>query len=99
MNLNDQCREAISQIYDPEIPVNIYDLGLIYGVQMIDEVLIITMTLTTPMCPVADSLPLEVEAVCRAIVGVTDVRVDLVFDPIWNMDMVTEAGKLELGLF
>jgi len=90
--------DALSQIYDPEIPVNIYELGLIYDVQVADngDVQVI-MTLTTPHCPVAESMPGEVETRVRDVVGVNDVKVELVWDPPWDMTMMSEAARLELG--
>lgn len=89
---------ALSEIYDPEIPVNIYELGLIYDVDItgMNEVRI-QMTLTSPHCPVAESLPAEVEQKARDVEGVTDVAIDLVWDPPWTPDRMSEAAKLELG--
>lgn len=90
--------EAISSVYDPEIPVNIYELGLIYGVEVKpDGNVDVAMTLTSPMCPVAESLPGEVEMRIRDVAGVNDVEIDLVWDPPWHPDMMSEAAKLELG--
>jgi FeS assembly SUF system protein len=90
--------EALRGIYDPEIPVNIYDLGLIYKIEASASGDIkITMTLTTPNCPVAGSMPAEVERRARAVEGVRDVTVDLVWDPPWSKDMMSEAARLELG--
>ncbi len=92
--------EALRNIYDPEIPVNIYDLGLIYEVTADqDGVVNIQMTLTSPACPVAGSLPGEVQAKARQVEGVSDAKVELVWDPAWNMDMMSEEAKLELGFF
>ncbi|MCP5059880.1 MAG: DUF59 domain-containing protein [bacterium] len=89
----------IHTVYDPEIPVDIYELGLIYEVESDDsgEVRIV-MTLTSPMCPVAETLPPEVEAKARAVEGVTDVMLDLVWEPPWSPSMMSEAAKLELGM-
>jgi FeS assembly SUF system protein len=86
-------------IYDPEIPVNIFELGLVYDVR-IDEsgVVGIVMTLTSPMCPVAEILPVEIETRTREIEGVRDVCIDLVWDPPWNPEMMSEAARLELGM-
>jgi FeS assembly SUF system protein len=86
-------------VYDPEIPVNIYELGLVYDVQ-VDESdgIRVVMTLTSPMCPVAESLPVEIETRAREIEGVRDVRIDLVWDPPWDPDMMSEAARLELGM-
>lgn len=90
--------EALSTVYDPEIPVNIYELGLIYDLDVsADGQVKIAMTLTSPACPVAGSLPGEVEAKVRDIEGVNDVAVDLVWDPPWTPDRMTEAARLELG--
>ncbi len=91
--------EMIHTVYDPEIPVDIYELGLIYEVESDDsgEVRIV-MTLTSPMCPVAETLPPEVEAKARAVEGVTDVMLDLVWEPPWSPSMMSEAAKLELGM-
>ena len=89
----------IKKIYDPEIPVNIYDLGLIYKV-MVDEKnkVNIDMTLTSPNCPVAESLPTDVKNNVLKMEDVTDVELNLVWDPPWNKDRMTEAAKLELNL-
>ena len=86
-------------VYDPEIPVNIFELGLVYDVQA-DESgdLHIVMTLTSPMCPVAEMLPVEIETKAREIEGVRDVRIDLVWDPPWDPEMMSEAARLELGM-
>jgi FeS assembly SUF system protein len=86
-------------VYDPEIPVNIFELGLVYDVR-IDEsgVVGIVMTLTSPMCPVAEILPVEIEAKTREIEGVRDAWIDLVWDPPWNPEMMSEAARLELGM-
>lgn len=90
---------ALSEIYDPEIPVNIYDLGLIYGVEITDEASVaVTMTLTTPHCPVAESMPGEVELRVCAVPGVRDCEVNLVWDPPWDMSKMTDEAKLELGM-
>jgi FeS assembly SUF system protein len=91
--------EALKGVYDPEIPVNIYELGLIYGLEMTpDKVVQVKMTLTTPNCPVAGSLPGEVESVVRDVEGVRDCEVELVWDPPWTPEKLSEAAKLELGL-
>jgi FeS assembly SUF system protein len=96
--LREQIIEMLKTIYDPEIPVNIYELGLIYelGVNGQGEVSI-RMTLTSPACPVAGSLPPEVSSKVRGVPGVTDVKVELVWDPPWNMTLMTEAARLQLG--
>jgi FeS assembly SUF system protein len=96
--LREQVIEALRRVYDPEIPVNIYDLGLVYELNL-DEAgkVHIRMTLTAPNCPVAGSLPAEVEARVRAVNGVSDVKVELVFDPPWTPSRMSDAAKLQLG--
>jgi FeS assembly SUF system protein len=92
--------EALTQIYDPEIPVNIYELGLIYDLKVSQSGLVeISMTLTAPACPSAQSLPLEVEDRVRAVEGVSAVRVELVWEPAWTTDRMSEAAKLQLGMW
>ena len=98
MNLKDQVIAEVKKIYDPEIPVNIYDLGLIYDVSIKDKDVSVKMTLTTPNCPVAESLPKEVKDSIIAIKGVGKVDLDLVWDPPWDKSMMSEAAKLELNL-
>jgi FeS assembly SUF system protein len=91
--------DAIRTVYDPEIPVNIHELGLIYGVAVSAAgAVAVRMTLTAPGCPAAQSLPQEVEARVRAVPGVTDVTVDVGFDPPWDMSRMSEAARLQLGL-
>ena len=91
--------EALQTVYDPEIPVNIYELGLIYGVTVDPAGAVnVRMTLTAPNCPAAQTLPSEVEERVRAVAGVTAVKVDIVFDPPWCSDRMSEAAKLQLGL-
>ena len=91
--------DALKEIYDPEIPVNIYDLGLIYGVDVTaDGDVAITMTLTTPHCPVAESMPGEVELRVGAVPGVRDAEVNLVWDPPWGPDRMSDEARLELGM-
>jgi len=91
--------EEIRKIYDPELPVNIYELGLIYDIKVKDEKFaIIKMTLTTPNCPVAESLPKEVKEGAMQVEGIEDVDLELVWDPPWNKDMMSESAKLELNL-
>ena len=91
--------DTLKTIYDPEIPVDIYELGLIYEVDVKeDHSVAVKMTLTTPMCPVAESLPPEVEAKVASVEGVPNAIVDLVWEPPWNPGMMTEAAKLELGM-
>jgi len=90
---------ALKEIYDPEIPVNIYDLGLIYAVEVSDEAaVVVTMTLTTPHCPVAESMPGEVELRVASVPGVRDCEVNLVWDPPWDMAKMSDEAKLELGM-
>jgi len=91
---------AISTVYDPEIPVNIYELGLIYKIDIgADGKVVIDMTLTAPACPVADILPVEVADKVRELPGVTDVAVELVWDPPWTPELLSEAARLELGMY
>lgn len=90
--------DALKEIYDPEIPVNIYDLGLIYGVDVVDGHVTVTMTLTTPHCPVAESMPGEVELRVGAVPGVGDAEVNLVWDPPWSPGNMTDEARLELGM-
>ena len=91
--------DALKEIYDPEIPVNIYDLGLIYGVEVDDESdVTVTMTLTTPHCPVAETMPGEVELRAASVPGVRDAEVNLVWDPPWGPDKMTDEARLELGM-
>ena len=90
---------ALKEIYDPEIPVNIYDLGLIYGVEVTDEGhAAVTMTLTTPHCPVAESMPAEVELRVGSVPGVAVADVNLVWDPPWDPQKMSDDAKLELGM-
>ncbi|MBZ5603059.1 MAG: SUF system Fe-S cluster assembly protein [Acidobacteriia bacterium] len=89
---------ALKTVFDPEIPVNIYDLGLIYGIDVDDAgAAHIKMTLTAPSCPVAGILPGQVEAKVREVPGVTDVKLELVWDPPWDRSMMSDVAKLELG--
>ena len=99
MSKKDQIIEEIRKIYDPELPVNIYELGLIYDIQVENEKSAkIKMTLTTPNCPVAESLPKEVKEGVLQVEGIEEVDLELVWDPPWNKDMMSEAAKLELSL-
>ncbi|HMK38656.1 MAG TPA: iron-sulfur cluster assembly protein [Bacteroidota bacterium] len=94
-----QVTEALRTCYDPEIPVNIYEMGLIYDVRVaLDAGVLITMTLTSPSCPAAQSLPREIETKVRMIQGVSAVKVNVVWDPQWNPSMMSEAARLELGM-
>jgi FeS assembly SUF system protein len=98
--LKQQIVDALRTVYDPEIPVNIYDLGLIYEIDVSpDSIVRIEMTVTAPNCPVADSLPKHVEEVVRSLDGVRDVNVELTFDPPWDMSKMPDHVKLELGLY
>jgi len=99
MSLNDQVIAALKKVYDPEMPVNIYELGLIYGIDTTEggEVQV-RMTLTAPNCPVAGTLPGDVERAIRAVPGVTSVKLELTFDPPWSKDRMSEAAKLALGI-
>jgi FeS assembly SUF system protein len=91
--------EALKGVYDPEIPVNIYDLGLIYKVHITDDGGVnLNMTLTAPGCPVAETFPGIVERAVESVDGVSEAHVELVWDPPWTMEMMTEGAKLELGL-
>ena len=90
--------EALRTVHDPEIPVNIYDLGLIYDVQVNQKKAKIKMTLTTPNCPVAESLPKEVKEGAMQVEEIEDVDLELVWDPPWTKDMMSDAAKLELNL-
>ncbi len=99
LELKPKLIEALSTVYDPEIPVNIYEMGLIYDIDVNADGLVgIRMTLTSPGCPAAQSLPAEVKAKARAVPGVSDAWVDVVWDPTWDMSKMTEAAKLQLGL-
>ena len=100
VELRERVIAALREVYDPEIPLNIYDLGLIYRLEIdSDHKALIDMTLTSPNCPVAGSLPGEIENAARSAEGVGDVVVELVWDPPWDMDRMGEAAKLELGMF
>lgn len=97
-SLKEAIIEALQTIFDPEIPVNIYELGLIYEIELDDKSrALIRMTLTTPGCPVAQTFPLEVESRVREVEGVSDAAVELVWDPPWDPGRMSEAARLELG--
>jgi FeS assembly SUF system protein len=97
--LEEKVIEALRRVYDPEIPVNIYDLGLVYELKIDEEsVVYIKMTLTTPNCPIAEDMPGNVYNEVKNVDGVRDVKVELTFDPPWDKDMISEAALLELGL-
>jgi len=97
-NLRDKVVAALKSVYDPEIPVDIYELGLIYEINVfpVNNVYVV-MTLTSPSCPVAESLPAEVEQKLKSIEGINEAKVELTFDPPFTQDMMSEAAKLELG--
>ncbi len=98
-SVHDAIIETLKNIYDPEIPVNIYDLGLIYGVEVTDDGhAVVTMTLTTPHCPVAESMPGEIELQVGSVPGVGHAEVNLVWDPPWDPQKMTDDAKLELGM-
>lgn len=97
-HLHEEVIEVLQCIFDPEIPVNIYDLGLVYGIDVKDGgAVTIDMTLTSPACPVAESLPPEVEQKVRSIPGVTSVKVNLVWEPPWGKHLLSETARLQLG--
>jgi FeS assembly SUF system protein len=99
-SLEERVIAAMRTVYDPEISVNIYDLGLIYEIQInARSEVFVKMTLTAPACPVAGSLPGQVESAIRAVEGVSDARVELVWDPPWSADCMSDEAKLTLGLF
>jgi FeS assembly SUF system protein len=98
--LQDKVIETLRTCYDPEIPVNIYELGLVYEVKVeLSGDVYVKMTLTAPSCPVAGTLPGEVEAKIRALEGVKDVRLEVVWDPPWDPSKMSEAARLQLGMF
>ena len=98
MDLKEKVISEIKKIYDPEIPVNIYELGLIYDISIENHDVKVKMTLTTPNCPVAESLPKEVKDSIKEIEEVNDVSLDLVWEPPWDKSMMSDAAKLELNL-
>ena len=98
MDIKDKIIIEIRKIYDPEIPVNIYELGLIYNIEVTGKKAKIKMTLTTPNCPVAESLPKEVKESAMQVEEIEEVDLELVWDPPWNKDMMSDAAKLELNL-
>ena len=89
---------ALQEIYDPEIPVNIYDLGLIYNVEISEGSAIVTMTLTTPHCPVAESMPQEVQLRVETVPGIRDAEVNLVWEPAWSPANMSDEARLEMGM-
>jgi FeS assembly SUF system protein len=97
--LEDKIVSALRSVYDPELPVNIYDLGLVYGFKVGEDGAVdIQMTLTTPGCPVAGSLPGQVEQAVQGVQGITAVQVELVWEPAWTRDRISETAQLELGI-
>ncbi len=99
-SLHERVVEALKEIYDPEIPVNIYDLGLVYTIDIDEDAKVyIEMTLTAPGCPVAQTFPGTVAAEVNGVEGVADTHVELIWDPPWTPERMTEAAKLELGFF
>ena len=99
-SLKDRVIAAIQTVYDPEIPINIWEVGLIYDVTVDDDGRAhILMTLTSPNCPVAESLPSEVKDVVAAVDGVTEAEVEITWDPPWDPEMMSEAAQLELGFY
>lgn len=99
INLEIKIIETLQTVFDPELPANIYDLGLVYAIDIKDDGYVnITMTLTAPGCPVAGDIIAEVDQKVRAVEGVTDVNVMLTFDPPWNKDMMNEIARLEMGM-
>ena len=98
MEIKNKIIEEIRKIYDPEVPVNIYELGLIYDIKVVGRKAVIKMTLTTPNCPVAESLPKEVKEGAMQVEEIDDVDLQLVWDPPWTKEMMSDAAKLELNL-
>lgn len=93
----EQVEEVLRTVFDPEIPVNVYDLGLVYGIDIDVNNVKVTMTLTAPACPAAPEILFDAESKIRAIEGVGDVHMNLTFDPPWNKEMMSEEARLELG--
>ena len=89
---------ALKQVYDPEIPVNVYDLGLIYNIAITDDIINIKMSLTTPHCPAAQSIPSAIERKLLELPGITGAKVTVVWEPTWNQSMISEEGKAMLGI-
>lgn len=98
-DIGEEIIKELKSIFDPEIPVDIYELGLIYDVQISEEgEVLVIMTLTSPNCPVAESLPMEVEEKVRSVEGVKSAKIDLTFEPTWTKEMMSEEAKFELGM-
>ena len=98
MEVKNKIIEEIRKIYDPELPVNIYELGLIYNIKVEGRKAEIKMTLTTPNCPVAESLPVDIEEKIKSIEEINSCEVEITFDPTWTQEMMSEEAKLELGM-
>jgi FeS assembly SUF system protein len=98
-DLRDRVIEALRKVYDPEIPVNIYDLGLIYEITLQGTTAGIRMTLTSPNCPVAETLPIDVKDAAESVDGVESADVKVVWEPTWTPEMMSEAAQLELGMY
>jgi len=99
LQIEEKIVQYLKTVYDPEIPVNVYDLGLIYKVDLQDDgMLLIDMTLTAPSCPAADFLIEDISQKMRSVEGVKDVKINLVFEPEWSKDMMSEEAKVELGM-
>lgn len=97
--LGEKIVETLKTVYDPEIPVDIYELGLIYDIFINEDCQVkIIMTLTSPNCPVAESMPMEVEQKIKSLPEVTDVEVEMTFDPPWSQELISEVARFELGL-
>jgi FeS assembly SUF system protein len=98
LELKEEVIKAIKEVYDPEIPVNVYELGLIYDIKIfpVNNVYVL-MTLTSPSCPSAEAIPVEIEQKIKEIEGISDVSIELTFDPPYSQDMMSEVAKLELG--
>jgi FeS assembly SUF system protein len=97
-SLREAVIEELQSVYDPEIPVSIFELGLVYEVKVEDDLVYVLMTLTSPNCPVAESLPMEVKQKIEALDGVREAEVEITFDPPWDEDMMSDEARLELGL-
>ena len=98
-DIGEEIIKELKTVYDPEIPVDIYELGLVYDVQISDEgEVLVTMTLTSPNCPVAETLPVEVEDKVKGVEGVKSAKIELTFEPTWTKEMMSEEAKFELGM-
>jgi len=98
-DIGEEIIKELKTVYDPEIPVDIYEVGLVYDVQISDEgEVLVIMTLTSPNCPVAETLPVEVEDKVREVEGVKSAKIELTFDPTWTKEMMSEEAKFELGM-